>query len=142
MTTSTTLRSERLAAVSPLRLLRQRMDALLEQVGSGSLNIDSILLQSDLDEVSGVLYVCKLVEVVPSIGKVKARQLLARMNVSETEQTGNLTMDQRNKLVQLIVSANRVQNGCFGYFRRFDRSRAIRSSISVTVSAKSSLIST
>jgi len=104
MTTSTRLRSERLVAVSPLRLLRQQMDALLEQVGSGSLNIDSILLQSDLDEVSGVLYVCKLVEVVPGIGKVKARQLLARMNVSETEQTGNLTLDQRNKLVKLIAT--------------------------------------
>jgi len=104
MTTSTRLRSERLVAVSPLRLLRQQMDALLEQVGSGSLNIDLILLQSDLDEVSGVLYVCKLVEVVPGIGNVKARQLLARMNVSETEQTGNLTLDQRNKLVQLIAT--------------------------------------
>ena len=104
MTTSTRLPNERQAAVLPLHILRQQMDALLEQVGSGSLNIDSILLQSDLDEVSGVLYVCKLVEVVPGIGKVKARQLLARMNVSETEQTGNLTLDQRNKLVQLIAT--------------------------------------
>ena len=104
MTTSTKLRSERLAAVSPMRLLRQRMDALLEQVGNGSLNIDSILLQSDLDLATDVLYVCKLVEVVPGIGKVKARQLLARMKVSETEQTGNLTMDQRSKLVQLIAA--------------------------------------
>lgn len=104
MTTSTKLRSERLAAVSPLKLLRQRMDALLEQVGSGSLNIDSILLQNDLDLAIDVLYVCKLVEVVPSVGKVKARQMLARMNVSETEQTGNLTIDQRNILVQLIAT--------------------------------------
>ena len=104
MTTSTKLPSERHSAVLPLHILRQQMDALLEQVGSGSLNIDSILLQSELDEVSGVLYVCKLVEVVPGIGKVKARQLLAGMNVSETEQTGNLTLDQRNKLVQLIAT--------------------------------------
>lgn len=104
MTTSTKLRSERLAAVLPMRLLRQRMDALLEQVGSGSLNIDSILLQSDMDLATDVLYVCKLIEVVPGIGKVKARQLLAKMNISETEQTGNLTMDQRSKLVQLIAT--------------------------------------
>ena len=104
MTTSTKLRSERLAAVLPMRLLRQRMDALLEQVGSGSLNIDSILLQSDMDLATDVLYVCKLIEVVPGIGKVKARQLLGRIKVSETEQTGNLTMDQRSKLVQLIAT--------------------------------------
>lgn len=104
MTTSTKLHSERLAAVSPLKLLRQRMDALLVQVESGSLNLDSILLHSDLDQAIDVLYVCKLIEVVPGIGKVKARQLLARMNVSETEQTGNLTMDQRDKLVQLIAA--------------------------------------
>ena len=104
MTTSTKLRSERLVAVSPLSLLRQRMDALLEQVGSGSQSIDSILLQSDLDLATDVLYVCKLVEVVPGIGKVKARKLLARMNVSETEQTGNLTVDQLNTLVQLIAT--------------------------------------
>lgn len=104
MTTSTKLCSERLVAVSPLKRLRQRMDALLAQVGGGSLNIDSILLHSDLDQAIDVLYVCKLVEVVPGIGKVKARQLLARMNVSETEQTGNLTMDQRDKLVRLIAT--------------------------------------
>jgi len=104
MTTSTNLQSERHAAVLPLQLLRQQMDAVLSQVERGTLKIDSILSQSDLDEASSVLYACKLIEVVPGIGKVKARHLLAKMNVSETEQTGNLTLDQRNKLVQLIAT--------------------------------------
>ena len=80
------------------------MDVVLSQVETGTLKIDSILSLSDLDEASSVLYACKLIEVVPGIGKVKARHLLAKMNVSETEQTGNLTLDQRNKLVQLIVT--------------------------------------
>lgn len=104
MTTSTKLPSERQAAVLPLHLLRQQMDVVLGQVESGALAIDSILSQSDLDEASSVLYACKLIEVVPGIGKIKARQLLAQMNISETEQTGNLTIDQRNKLVQLIAT--------------------------------------
>jgi hypothetical protein len=103
MTTSTTLPSERHAAVLPLQLLRQQMDAVLGQIESGVLNIDSILLQNNIDEASSVLYACKLIEVVPGIGKVKARHLLAQMNVSETEQTGNLTVDQRNKLAKLIA---------------------------------------
>ncbi|KRO53825.1 MAG: hypothetical protein ABR78_01645 [Acidimicrobiia bacterium BACL6 MAG-120910-bin40] len=88
----------------PLQLLRQQMDVVLSQVETGTLKIDSILSLSDLDEASSVLYACKLIEVVPGIGKVKARHLLAKMNVSETEQTGNLTLDQRNKLVQLIAT--------------------------------------
>ena len=103
MTTSTTLPSDRHAAVLPLQLLRQQMDAVLGQIESGVLNIDSILLKNDIDEASSVLYACKLIEVVPGIGKVKARHLLAQMNVSETEQTGNLTVDQRNKLAKLIA---------------------------------------
>ena len=103
MTTSTKLPSERQAAVLPLHILRQQMDAVLVQVGSGALNIDAILLQGELDEASSVLYACKLIEVVPGIGKVKARHLLAHMNVSETEQTGNLTVDQRKRLSQLIA---------------------------------------
>ena len=103
MSTSTKLPSERHAAVLPLQLLRQQMDAVLGQIESGSLNIDSILLQNNIDEASSVLYACKLIEVVPGIGKVKARHLLAQMNVSETEQTGNLTVDQRNKLAKLIA---------------------------------------
>ena len=103
MTTSTKLPSERHAAVLSLQLLRQQMDAVLGQIESGSLNIDSILLKNDIDEASSVLYACKLIEVVPGIGKVKARHLLAQMNVSETEQTGNLTVDQRNKLAKLIA---------------------------------------
>ena len=103
MSTSTKLPSERHAAVLPLQLLRQQMDAVLGQIESGSLNIDSILLNNNIDEASSVLYACKLIEVVPGIGKVKARHLLAQMNVSETEQTGNLTVDQRNKLAKLIA---------------------------------------
>lgn len=103
MRTSTKRLNERHAAVLPLHLLRQKMDAVLDQIGSGSLDIDSILLQNEIDEASGVLYACKLIEVVPGIGKVKARHLLAQMNVSETEQTSNLTVDQRNTLAQLIV---------------------------------------
>jgi hypothetical protein len=104
MTTSTKLLSERHSAVLPLHILRQQMDAVLGQVESGVLGIDAILSQDDLDEASSVLYACKLIEVVPGIGKVKARQLLAQMKISETEQTGNLTMSQRNILAQLIVA--------------------------------------
>ena len=104
MTTSTKLPSERRAAVLPLHILRQQMDAVLGQVESGVLGIDAILSQDDLDQASSVLYACKLIEVVPGIGKVKARQLLAQMNISETEQTGNLTMSQRNTLAQLIAT--------------------------------------
>ena len=104
MTTSTKLLSERHSAVLPLQILRQQMDAVLGQVESGALDIDSILSQDDLDEASSVLYACKLIEVVPGIGKVKARQLLAQMKISETEQTGNLTMSQRNILAQLIAA--------------------------------------
>ena len=103
MTTSTKLPSELHAAVLPLQILRQQMDAVLGQIESGVLNIDSILLLNNIDEASSVLYACKLIEVVPGIGKVKARHLLAQMNVSETEQTGNLTVDQRNKLAKLIA---------------------------------------
>lgn len=88
----------------PLHLLRQQMDAVLGQIESGSLKIDLILSNSDLDDASSVLYACKMIEVVPGIGKVKARHLLAQMNVSETEQTGNLTLDQRNKLAKLIAA--------------------------------------
>ena len=104
MTTSTKLLNERHAAVLPLQLLRHQMDAVLGQVENGTLTIDSLLLLNDLDEATSVLYACKLIEVVPGIGKVKARQMLAQMNIGETEQTGNLTMDQRNKLVQLIAT--------------------------------------
>jgi hypothetical protein len=104
MTTSTKPPSERHTAVLPLHLLRQQMDAVLGQIESGSLKIDLILSNSDLDDASSVLYACKMIEVVPGIGKVKARHLLAQMNVSETEQTGNLTLDQRNKLAKLIAA--------------------------------------
>ena len=104
MTTSTKLLSERHSAVLPLHILRQQMDAVLGQVESGVLGIDAILSQDDLDQASSVLYACKLIEVVPGIGKVKARQLLAQMKISETEQTGNLTMSQRKILAQLIAN--------------------------------------
>ena len=109
MTTSTKLHSERLAAVLPLQLLRQQIDALLGQVEGGVRTIDSILLSDDFNEATRVVYICKLIEVVPGMGKVAARQILAHINVSETEPTGNLTTEKRKQLVELIASRAVVQ---------------------------------
>ncbi len=101
MTTSTELRRLRVEAVAPLAQMRQQIDVLLKSISSGSRDIESVLVHHP-DNVSNLTYIVKLIEVVPGVGKVAARQLLSSLDVLENEYAGNLTVAQRTKIVQHI----------------------------------------
>jgi hypothetical protein len=101
MTTSTELRRLRVEAVTPLADLRQQIDVLLGAISSGSQDIESVLL-IETDNAINMTYIVKLIEVVPGVGKVGARQLLSLIDVPETEHAGNLTAAQRANIVQQV----------------------------------------
>ncbi|TRZ71511.1 MAG: hypothetical protein D4R95_06630 [Actinobacteria bacterium] len=103
MTTSTELRRLRVEAVTPLAQLRQQIDVLLSAISSGSRDIESVLLH-DADSVSNLTYIVKLIEVVPGVGKVGARQVLSAVDVLENDLAGNLTVAQRTNIVQRVQS--------------------------------------
>ncbi len=101
MTTSTELRRLRVEAVAPLAQMRQQIDVLLSAISGGSRDIESVLLHH-ADSVSNLTYIVKLIEVVPGVGKIGARQLLSALDVLENELAGNLTVAQRTNIVQHI----------------------------------------
>lgn len=103
MTTSTELHRRRVEAVAPLAQLRQQIDVLLSSLASGNRDIESVLMHQTDGEIN-LTYIVKLVEVVPGVGKVGARQLLAALDVPENEYTGNLTVAQRTNIVQQVRS--------------------------------------
>jgi hypothetical protein len=104
MSTSSELRSKRLEAVLPLQHLRQQIDSLLSEVQSGTRRIDSVFGFAEADLASDHVYVVKLVEVVPGIGKIKARQLLDDLHIDHTEHVGELDESQRSHILQQINS--------------------------------------
>lgn len=103
MTTSTELRRLRVEAVAPLAQLRQQIDVLLSSISSGSRDIESVVMHQ-ADSVINLTYIVKLIEVVPGVGKVGARQLLSAVDVPENEHAGNLTVAQRTNIVQQVQS--------------------------------------
>jgi len=105
MLTSTELRQLRVEAVTPLADLRQQIDVLLGAISSGSRDIESVL-QDESDKAINLTYIVKLIEVVPGVGKVGARQLLSLIDVSETEHAGNLTVEQRTNIVHQVHILN------------------------------------
>lgn len=105
MLTSTELRSLRVEAVTPLADLRQQIDVLLSAISGGNRDIESVLLHEP-DKAINLTYIVKLIEVVPGVGKVGARQLLSLLDVPETEHAGNLTVAQRNNIIQQVRILN------------------------------------
>lgn len=103
MTTSTDLRKLRLEAVAPLSVLRRQIDILLSEISQGVRDIESVVMQQG-DSVIDMTYIVKLIEVVPGVGKVGARQLLSTLDLAETEHAGNLTTTERKSIVQLVQS--------------------------------------
>ncbi len=95
----------RVEAVAPLADLRQQIDVLLSAISSGSRDIESVLLDES-DKAINLTYIVKLIEVVPGVGKVRARQLLSLIDVSETESAGNLTVEQRTNIVHQVRILN------------------------------------
>lgn len=86
-----------------LRALRAEMDAVLEMVARGALDVSDVLTTADgsgaRSDAAAMLYVVAVVEAVPRIGKVAARRLLADLGIPETTKLGDLGGEDRRRLV-------------------------------------------
>lgn len=59
-----------------------------------------MLAMANNDEAIAKLRVYELLESLPGIGKVKARQIMADIGIAESRRVGGLGPHQRQKLVQ------------------------------------------
>ena len=93
-----------------LSLRRTGIDRLVESIRMGSTTLGEVFARaaepsdasSEDAEVCSFVYLVKIAEAVPGIGKVKARRILERHHLSERTRVGDVPLQVRALLVEAL----------------------------------------
>ncbi len=77
---------------------RVRAD-LKQQLKAGEIDFKEVLRRADNDEVVGKTKVSAVLESLPKVGKVRARKLMERLEISQSRRLRGLGANQRAKLL-------------------------------------------
>lgn len=101
-TTSCSSVSHRDAVLASLMQLRQRIEAVVADVAGGRCTLADVFERSVTDEPCRVVYLVKIAEAVPGVGKVRARRVLAEHGCAERTRVGEVSTDVRARLVAAL----------------------------------------
>ena len=93
---------QRQAALEKAGAARRLRAELKEKLKMGSITFPEILDQARTDEVVGKIKVLALLESLPGVGKVGARDLMAKAEIADNRRVQGLGEQQRRSLLQLI----------------------------------------
>ena len=65
----------------------------------GSVTLPELFSQAETDETIGKMKVLTVLESLPGLGKVKARRLMEKIDISESRRVRGLGRQQREKLL-------------------------------------------
>jgi hypothetical protein len=89
---------QRQAALAKAAAARRARAELKEKLKMGSVTLEEVLDASATDEVVSKIKVLALLESLPGVGKVGARELMDRAGISENRRLQGLGGQQRQKL--------------------------------------------
>lgn len=72
---------------------------LKQQLKSGEIDFREILVRADKNEVVGKTKVSAVLEAMPRLGKVRARKLMDRLDISPSRRLRGLGSNQRERLL-------------------------------------------
>lgn len=93
---------QRKAALEKAAASRKARAEIKEKLKSGAITFSELCDQAATDEVAGKIKVLAVLESLPRVGKVKARNLLEYAGVSETRRLQGLGAKQREKLQERL----------------------------------------
>lgn len=73
---------------------------LKQQLKAGEIGLEEVLRRADSDEVVGKTKVSDVLESLPKVGKVRARKLMERLDISPSRRLRGLGAKQRDKLLR------------------------------------------
>jgi len=73
---------------------------LKHQLKAGEIDFTEVLRRADADEVVGKTKVSAVLEALPRVGKVRARKLMERLDISPSRRLRGLGANQRTKLLR------------------------------------------
>jgi len=91
---------DRKSVIANAYSLRCEMSQVLLNVASGKLNLSDVLIKNADHEATKRLYVVKALEAIQSVGKVKARRLMADLEITEKRRIESLSNSERHALLE------------------------------------------
>jgi hypothetical protein len=88
--------------------LRDEIARLCDDVAAGRLSLQTVFTGTEDEDASlanNYVYVVKLIERLPGVGKVKARRILSELGISERCHVGELTPGQRSIIVEQVAQS-------------------------------------
>jgi hypothetical protein len=95
---------DRKSVIANAYSLRCEMSQVLLNVASGKLNLSDVLIKNADHEATKRLYVVKVLEAIQSVGKVKARRLMADLEITEKRRIESLSNSERRALLDKFES--------------------------------------
>ncbi len=90
---------QRAAALAKAAEARRVRAELKERLKRGGVSMTEVLKQSDSDDVLGKMKVSALLEALPGVGKVRARQIMEEIGISESRRVRGLGANQAAALI-------------------------------------------
>ena len=98
---SESLEVDRKLVIAGAFAMRCEMSQVLLDIASGNLNLSDVLIKN-ADHAATQLYVVKALEAIQGIGKVKARRLMADLEITEKRRIESLSVNERQLLLKKI----------------------------------------
>ncbi|MBO0839244.1 MAG: integration host factor MihF [Sciscionella sp.] len=90
---------QRAAALEKAAAARRARAELKERLKRGGTSLKDVLAQADDDEVFGKMKVAALLEALPGVGKVRAQQIMERLEIASSRRLRGLGDRQRKALL-------------------------------------------
>jgi transposase len=90
---------QRAAALEKAAAARRTRAELKDRLKRGGTTLKEVLTQSDSDEVLGKMKVSALLEAMPGVGKVRAAQIMERLEIAPSRRLRGLGDRQRRALL-------------------------------------------
>ena len=95
---------DRKSVIANAYSLRCEMSQILLDIASGKLNLSDVLIKNADHDATKRLYIVKALEAIQSVGKVKARRLMADLEITEKRRIESLSNSERRALLEKFES--------------------------------------
>ena len=89
---------QRAAALEKAAKARKERAEVKNNLKRGTTTLPSVLKQGQSDDTVGKMKVSALLEAMPGVGKVRARQIMERLGIAESRRVRGLGANQRTAL--------------------------------------------
>jgi len=95
---------DRKSVIAHAYSLRCEMSQILLKISDGTLKLSDVLIENADHDATKRLYIVKALEAIQSVGKVKARRLMADLEITEKRRIEGLTPNERQALLEKFES--------------------------------------